>query len=523
MPGFRSLDVGATRDRFAPSRQTSSGGEGASSGDGDILSRRELLRRGAILGAAAAFPSLRATSVAAGQDPYVVVVGGGLAGVTCAYRLAQAGVHVTLHEASDRLGGRCFTDRTFAGGQIAERGGELIDSRHKHIRKLVHELGLQLEGRGGSGPGKDILELDGKINPNIEYRYFREFYDQLAADVKRAHLVRIQDYFFDRLTPEARALDEMSMTEWFDTNLPGSAGSYFRQWLDIEITNFYGLEPEFQSALGLHLYYWTISDGADFAWHVHGGNDLITRRMARRLPQGTIRLGSPLRALWRGRNGPVHIRFGDDRKPILADHVVLTLPFTALQQVDLDRAGFAARRLRAIDELGMATESKLLLQFRSKAWYRDGWNGHFQTDNPTSQGNDRARLFRQEGRAGLLQILMGGRVGAGFPVDRAQGEAPEAVVRDWLETLGRFSPRTPDAYNGRSWLSSWVDDPWIRGAYAAFLPGQYGLCFGYSHLPDGNVHFGGEHTSWFSQGYLNGGVESGERCAREVQEAFGRR
>jgi monoamine oxidase len=33
------------------------------------------------------------------------------------------------------------------------------------------------------------------------------------------------------------------------------------------------------------------------------------------------------------------------------------------------------------------------------------------------------------------------------------------------------------------------------------------------------IHFGGEHTSTYSQGYLNGGVGSGERCAREVLQA----
>jgi monoamine oxidase len=41
--------------------------------------------------------------------------------------------------------------------------------------------------------------------------------------------------------------------------------------------------------------------------------------------------------------------------------------------------------------------------------------------------------------------------------------------------------------------------------------------------PEGNVHFAGEHTSTYSQGYLNGGVETGLRAAREVIEETGRR
>jgi hypothetical protein len=36
------------------------------------------------------------------------------------------------------------------------------------------------------------------------------------------------------------------------------------------------------------------------------------------------------------------------------------------------------------------------------------------------------------------------------------------------------------------------------------------------------VHFAGEHTSTYGQGYLNGGVETGLRAAREILNAVGR-
>ena len=75
-----------------------------------------------------------------------MIVGGGLAGLTCAYRLKQAGYRADLYEASDRLGGRCWTRRgDFLGGQIAEHGGELIDQGHTQIRQLAQQLGLSLD------------------------------------------------------------------------------------------------------------------------------------------------------------------------------------------------------------------------------------------------------------------------------------------------------------------------------------------------------------------------------------------
>jgi monoamine oxidase len=48
--------------------------------------------------------------------------------LTSAYRLKQSGIIATVYEANTRLGGRCWARRgDFAQGQIAERGGELID------------------------------------------------------------------------------------------------------------------------------------------------------------------------------------------------------------------------------------------------------------------------------------------------------------------------------------------------------------------------------------------------------------
>ena len=50
----------------------------------------------------------------------VVVVGAGLAGLTCAYRLRQNGISADVFEARDsRLGGRCWTVRGFRHEQVA--------------------------------------------------------------------------------------------------------------------------------------------------------------------------------------------------------------------------------------------------------------------------------------------------------------------------------------------------------------------------------------------------------------------
>ncbi|MEO6688228.1 MAG: FAD-dependent oxidoreductase, partial [Dokdonella sp.] len=81
-----------------------------------------------------------------GDADDVVVVGAGIAGLTCAWRLRQAGVRVRVYEAQERVGGRMLSLRNhFADGQVCELGGELIDSGHARIRALAGELGLAID------------------------------------------------------------------------------------------------------------------------------------------------------------------------------------------------------------------------------------------------------------------------------------------------------------------------------------------------------------------------------------------
>ncbi|HEX4839624.1 MAG TPA: FAD-dependent oxidoreductase, partial [Rhabdochlamydiaceae bacterium] len=53
------------------------------------------------------FSSMPAISFA--THPKIVVIGGGIAGLTVAYRLQKTGMSVDLYEARGRIGGRIFT------------------------------------------------------------------------------------------------------------------------------------------------------------------------------------------------------------------------------------------------------------------------------------------------------------------------------------------------------------------------------------------------------------------------------
>jgi monoamine oxidase len=89
-------------------------------------------------------------------------------------------------------------------------------------------------------------------------------------------------------------------------------------------------------------------------------------------------------------DGAFELRFGGRAEAVVADHVVLALPFTTLRRADLADAGFGAERLAAIRELGMGSDVKLIVQYdrRPRGFRVAGrtWSGgmdhtdpHFQT------------------------------------------------------------------------------------------------------------------------------------------------
>jgi monoamine oxidase len=86
------------------------------------------------------------------DQPRVLVIGAGLAGLRCAEMLQRSGVRVELHEATERIGGRCWSAHGLAEGIVAEHGGELIAPDHRHVAALADELGLQLEDRMAATP-----------------------------------------------------------------------------------------------------------------------------------------------------------------------------------------------------------------------------------------------------------------------------------------------------------------------------------------------------------------------------------
>jgi monoamine oxidase len=198
--------------------------------------------------------------------------------------------------------------------------------------------------------------------------------------------------------------------------------------------------------------------------------------------------------------------------------VVLAMPFSTLRQVDLGGLPIAARHRRAIGTEPLGTNSKFFGQFRSRVWNAEHTTGNCYTGGIVQGGWD-PTIF-QPGRAGILAALPGGEVGRDwgrrYGLTGYLGRPPAGMVRAYLGAFGKLFPGVAPAYNGRSWYVWSPGDPHFLGAYSYLKPGQYTGFNGIQGRPEGNLHFAGEQTSVNFQGYVEGGLRSGYRCADEI-------
>jgi len=485
------------------------------------MSRRRFLAAGATAAAGLAlpgcvtrFPRRAGSPGGLGGDP-VLVVGAGIAGLTAAYRLAQAGVPVQVVEAQDRVGGRMWSLRDrFADGQVVELGGELIDTGHAAIRRLADELEIRLDDLSQEDPAvsTDLWFFGGRRRSDVEVvEAFRFLVPRIEAAL--ATIEGDGSVTYDA-PAGAEPLDRTSLAAWLDG---AGVSGWFRDLLDVAYTTEYGLETADQSALNLLLMIdpdpepFRIFGESDERFRVHEGNDAIPRELARRLG-GRVRTATLLEAVRRGADGRLRcsLRSGGRSRETAAGHVVLAIPFTLLRDVELDLDLPAAKR-RAIDELGYGTNAKLMTGYSERVWRtRHGSNGSVVTDLPfqlvweTSRG--------QEGRAGVLTNFTGGRHG----VELGRGTAAEQADR-LVADLERVFPGAAAAHSGMEAVRfHWPSFRWTRGSYASYRVGQWTSICGAEGERVGNLLFAGEHCSLAAQGFMEGGCETGERAAAEV-------
>ena len=480
--------------------------------------RRRFLETAALAASAplvASLPACRSHS-----DDEIAIVGGGIAGLACAYRLSQHGIGSRVYEHQGRTGGRMFSSRgAFKDGQVCEIGGELIDTGHTSIRNFAQELGITLDDSWADAGGTLLRD---------RYRIGGVDIDPATVITDFAGVAPLIDDAFNALTdPNAgvtydapnggQALDQLSIAEWFDQN--GVSGN-IRRILEIAYEAEYGLPIDASNVFNL-LFLITTNPGefhvygdSDERYHTHLGNDTIPHALAKRLGD-RVELEHTLVRISSASSGRYRLDFdtGSGTRAVIAPRVVLALPFSKLRTVEIDIDLPPAKTL-AIQRLKYGNNAKLMVGFDHRVWRDFGHDGQAITDLRCPETWEASR--GQTGDSGIivdyLSTTLADEVQYGSPVERAM---------DFARDFDQVYPGVAAAFNRRALRAHWPTTPWVLGSYSAWQAGDMTTFAGAEAQRVGNLHFAGEHTSLDSQGYMEGGAESGEAAAAEILTDLG--
>ena len=495
------------------------------------VTRRDFLAGLGALSAVAALPGL---AHAAQRKPQIAIVGGGIAGLSCALALADRGIRATVYEASRRIGGRIQSNTAYWNdGQVSEWGGELIDSGHETIQGLAQRFGLTLDNLLDAQPtaSEDTYYFFGHYYPKAQADLdFAVLLDAVLADLEAAGYPTT----FDAYTSAGQLLDQMSIYEWIESRVPGGHSSALGQLLDVAYAIEYGADTTEQSALNLIylLGYQPEPTGlavfgeSDEAFHIRGGNEQLPRAIAQYLGEERIELGRRLVRIKQTRRGGYQLRFktlGGDTENLHADYVVLALPFSVLREVDLTDAGFDALKLQAIKQLGRGRSAKTQLQFNARLWNESGaWPGVStgSTYSDTGYQSSWEVTRTQQGDSGIMNFFAGGSVSAQMSCSRAFATAanPQALAdaQTTLQSAEQVYPGLTALWNGKLTQSLPHLSPLMRASYAYYRVGQYTAFGGYEGVRQGGVLFCGDHTSQDFQGFMEGAASEGQRAGEEL-------
>ena len=469
------------------------------------------------------------------MTPRIVIVGAGIAGLNAALALQDAGLACDIYEAARRVGGRIHSDATtWADGLVSEWCGEFIDGNHITMHELVARFSLETRtlDRGGAGRSRPLFYFGG-------HAYQPE---DLAGDFQALAPVLSQQYqaagfptTYAQFTPEGYRLDHVSAYDWIEQYVSDGHTMPVGRYLDSACRGINGLETSEQSALNLVYQFGAQEESGSSTsagplqgtTEIVGGNVRLPQAVASSLPGGSIHLGYRLMALERT-GGGITLTFATASGSVQTqcDEVILTLPFSALRQVDYQRAGFDALKQTAIGQLGYGTISKLILEFDQRYWHEHGLWPHalgsfFVTDLDIQTVWDAS--IGQAGAHGLLLNYTSGRRGAVYAppapyTTSADFPGIQGYAQGCLKQLELIFPGISAHYTGRAALSYATGDPFLLGSYSCWRVGQYTQFAGYEGARQGPIHFAGEHCSLEFQGYMEGAAREGARAAREILE-----
>ena len=446
----------------------------------------------------------------------VVVVGAGLSGLAAALHLEAHGAGVQVVEAQERVGGRVHS--MHRPGHRQEAGGAYIGAGYRRVIAAAERLGVGLvdvtpmlaffreqelvlggevirQSEWPDHPRNPFPGADRSLMPWTCLRALAVRENPLASPGEwldprfAAHDVSVHDWLSSLGFGEDAIRIGYAMNPSFGDDARGVSAllGFFRAAFSVEQRR---LAPE--GVLG-----YTARDGVQ----------RIPEAMAGALRR-EVHFGRTVTAIACGRNG-VEVRCAGGAV-YAARHVVCSIPFGVLRGIVVDPP-FTGRQAEAVRALESQPVTQVYFAHRSRFWERDGY---------------RPSMF-MEGPAGMLAASRNGEDPAEVTSFTAWAMGPNARRLDALSAgeagrlvLDAIEAARPAAAGELEFtgLKAWGRDPFARGGWAWFRPGEIPRFAADMGRPHGPLHLCGEHLARTARG-MEGAMESGERAARDILAA----
>lgn len=455
------------------------------------------------------------------NEKHVIVLGAGLAGLTAAYQLMTVGHDVTVLEARDRVGGKILTMRHGdpdcsidpplqgeAGALVLppEMPLPFVYADHlgvKHEDVKVNGAELHLRGhRIGDGANGNRWPLpvrkdERKLGTG---KMWKKYFGAVAEELKKLGDPRDDGWLKKK---KIAAYDHVTLTQLLrDSGASRGAVEVLRlrrhdllgdgfdtgsalQWLREE-----ALFPP----SGAHLRYFP------------GGCDQLPKALAAKLG-ARVQLSKPVVAIEETGSGiaaTIRAERGAKAERFEGDEMICAIPFSVLRTLKLP--DMPREKERAIDLQQHTSVFRAYLQTSAPVW---------ALKDITFTDRLPMLLFAAETRhpgtgKGLLEVYVCGRYARALQaLDKTER------IERLLDEVEALSPGFRAAYENKWAVYCWDEDPWSRGAYPWYGPGELTSIAQYAATPVGRLHFAGEHTS-LVPAWMQGAIESGERAAGEV-------
>ena len=160
--------------------------------------------------------------------------------------------------------------------------------------------------------------------------------------------------------------------------------------------------------------------------------------------------------------------------------------------------------------LDLGTAAKVVTEYAVPFWQTEGFSGFTLTDLPFHIGWSPTDSYVAPKATGLLSQFITGDAAV-----TAASLTDAARISTFRAQLGQVYPESVPLRTGRAATMAWANEPYTRGGYAIFRPGQMAPFWPVLRDGIGRILFAGEHTETLI-GYMESAIRSGHRIAAQI-------